>query len=199
VFKIIDFRNNSGKIIITIETTDQATADFLRFFDAANKFSDLFHYRMKTAKGIDGYQKTAPHKMALARKEYAEQLERYLQLSGTRLEKFRMLKEIRISNGERVTLDRIEAEISLAIKYEKEDVLSKIKVLLDNGKSLNDISKALELPKTTVARYIKRLRPPEPPSEKPSRNLSPYRRLVPDRGSSSRGTEPYTKLSGTFN
>ena len=71
-------------------------------------------------------------------------------MPGTRIERMRILKEIRVSNGEQVPLDRIEAEIRRAIQYEKEDKLSMIKSLLDSGKSLNDISKDMNLPKSTV-------------------------------------------------
>jgi hypothetical protein len=65
MFKIVKYRNNSGKILMTIETDDQAAADFCRFFGAVNKFVDLYNYRVRSAKSFDLYQKTAPHKMAL--------------------------------------------------------------------------------------------------------------------------------------
>jgi hypothetical protein len=80
----------------------------------------------------------------------------------------RILKEIRVSNGEQVTLDRIDAEIRRAKQYEKEDNLLKIKSLLEGGKTLNDIVKTMDLPKSTVRRFIKQLRPPEPPPEEAS-------------------------------
>ncbi len=89
-------------------------------------------------------------------------------MPGTRIERMRILKEIRVSNGEQVPLDRIEAEIRRAIRYEKEDRMLKIKELLDNGESLNDIGKVMNLPKSTVARLIKQLRPPETPPEEAS-------------------------------
>jgi hypothetical protein len=168
MFKIIKYRNNSGKILMTIETDDQAAADFCRFFGAVNKFVDLFHYRMRSAKSFDLYQKTAPHKLALLKKEFAEQLERFRNMPGTPIERMRILKEIRVSNGEQVPLDRIEAEIRRAKQYEKEDKILNIKRLFDSGKSLNDISKKMNLPKSTVRRFIKRLRPPEPPLEEAS-------------------------------
>ena len=100
-------------------------------------------------------------------------------MSGTRVERMRILKEIRVSNGEQVTLDRIEAEIRRAIRYEKEDRMAKIKELLDKGKSLNDIGKVMNLPKSTVARLIKQLRPPEPPPEEAS--------VAPERVSRTKG------------
>ena len=185
MFKIVSYRNKSGKILITIETDDQTATDFLRFFGAANKFVELFHYRIRTAKNTDLYQKTRPDRMALAKKKNAEQLERYRKLSGTRIQKMRMLKEIRVSNGEKVTLDRIEAELSSALKDEKKSIFNKINQLLENKKSLNNISTLLNLPKTTIARHIKKNRgglqesapvnrrglspaegPPEPPHTK---------------------------------
>ena len=73
--------------------------------------------------------------MALHKKEIDEQLKRFRSMSGTRVERMRMLKEIRISNGERVTLDLIDVEIRHAIRNEKENHLEKIKKLSDSGKS----------------------------------------------------------------
>jgi hypothetical protein len=168
MFKIIKYRNHSGKIQMTIETDDQMAADFCRFFGTINKFVDLFNYRVRSAKSFDLYQKTAPHKLALLKKEFAEQLERFRSMPGTRIERMRILKEIRFSNGEPVTLDRIDAEIRRAIQYEKEDNKIKIKNLFDSGKSLNEIVLSMNLPKTTVARVIKQIRPPETPPEEPS-------------------------------
>jgi hypothetical protein len=170
MFKIIKYRNHSGKIQMTIETDDQMAADFCRFFGTINKFVDLFNYRVRSAKNFDLYQKTAPHKLALLKKEFAEQLERFRNMSGTRIERMRILKEIRVSNGDPVTLDRIDAEIRRAKQYEKEDNLLKIKSLLDIGKSLNDIVNTMNLPKTTVLRMIKQLRPTEPPPEEALRS-----------------------------
>jgi len=176
MFKIIKYRNHSGKILMTIETDDQMAADFCRFFGTINKFVDLFNYRVRSAKSFDLYQKTAPHKLALLKKEFAEQLARFRSMPGTRIERMRILKEIRVSNGEQVPLDRIEAEIRRAIRYEKEDRMVKIKELLDIGKSINDIGKIMNLPKSTVRRFIKQLRPPEPPPEEAS--LAPGARLT---------------------
>ncbi|MHB1024741.1 MAG: hypothetical protein ACYC24_03425 [Desulfobacteria bacterium] len=169
MFRVIKYRNVSGKIQATIETDDQTVGDFIRFFGSINKFVDLFTYRMRSAKSFDLYQKTEPHKMALHKKELAEQLERFRAMPGTRIERMRTLKEIRVSNGERVTLDLIDVEIRHAMQYEKEETLEKIKKLRDSGKSLNDIAKALGFPKTTVARYLNKLRPPENPQEEDSR------------------------------
>ena len=129
VSEIIKYRNHSGKILMTIETDDQMAVDFCRFFGTINKFVDLFNYRVRSAKSFDLYQKTAPHKLALLKKEFAEQLERFRSMPGTRIERMRILKEIRVSNGEQVTLDRIEAEIRRAIQYDKEEILVKIKSL----------------------------------------------------------------------
>jgi hypothetical protein len=93
-------------------------------------------------------------------------------MPGTRIERMRTLKEIRVSNGEQVPLDRIEAEIRRAIQYEKEDNLAKIKKLSDSGKSSKEISIDLGIPKSTVVRYLKKLRPPENPPEAVSRLAS---------------------------
>ena len=110
MFKIIKYRNHSGKILMTIETDDQMAADFCRFFGTINKFVDLFNYRVRSAKNFDLYQKTAPHKLALLKKEFTEQLERFRPVPGTRNDRLHILKEIRVSNGEQVSLDRIDAE-----------------------------------------------------------------------------------------
>jgi hypothetical protein len=150
MFRVIKYRNVSGKIQATIETDDQSVADFIRFFGSINKFVDLFHYRMRSAKSFDLYQKTEPHKMALLKKEFAEQLERFRKMPGTRIERMRVLKEIRVSNGEQVPLDRIEAEIKRAIQYEKEDNLAKIKKLSDSGKSSKEILIQLERESSAV-------------------------------------------------
>jgi hypothetical protein len=179
MFKIIKYRNHSGKIQMTIETDDQMAADFCRFFGTINKFVDLFNYRVRSAKNFDLYQKTAPHKLALLKKEFAEQLARFRSMPGTRVERMRILKEIRVSNGEQITLDRIDAEIRRAKQYEKEANLLILKSLLDGGKSLNDILNTLNLPKTTVLRMIKQLHPLEPPPEEAS--------LAPDRVSRTKG------------
>lgn len=178
MFRVIKYRNVSGKIIATIETDDQTAGDLIRFFGSINKFIDLFHYRMRSAKSSDLYQKTVPHKMALHKKELAGQLERFRSMPGTRIERMRTLKEIRVSNGERVTLDLIDVEIRHAMQYEKEEKQLTIKKLRDSGKSLDDIAKALEIPKTTVARYLKKLRPPENPPEADSHlaSIAPLRR-----------------------
>jgi DNA-binding MarR family transcriptional regulator len=178
MFRVIKYRNVSGKIQATIETDDQTVGDFIRFFGSINKFVDLFTYRIRSAKSFDLYQKTAPHKMALLKKEFAEQLARFRSMPGTRIERMRILKEIRVSNGEQVPLDRIEAEIRRAIQYEKEDNLQKIKKLSDSGKSSKEISIHLGMPKSTVVRYLKKLTPPENPPEEDSRSEN----VVPLKG-----------------
>jgi len=105
--------------------------------------------------------------MALVRKAQAEQLDRFRSMPGTRIERMRTLKEIRDSNGERVTLDQIDSELRHAKKNEIDILLNIIKDMSDKGKSLSDISTSLNLPKSTVSRYLKKLRPPETPAEKP--------------------------------
>lgn len=175
MFKIVDYRNVSGQILITIETDDQMAADFCRFFGSVNKFVDLFHYRMRSAKNIDLYQRTAPHKMALHKKNIADQLERFRSMPGTRIERMRILKEIRCSNGDRVTLDGIDAQIRLGMKYEKENKLAKIKGLHDDGKSLDAIADTLKIPKTTVARYVRKIRSAAPPSVEAESGIVKFR------------------------
>ena len=113
---------------------------------------------MRAANGVDLYQKTLPNKIVLVDKEYAEQLEQYRHLSGTGIQRLRMLKEIRLSNGEKVTLERIAVELHLAMKYEKRYLLGQKKSLLEKGKTVNDISELLNFPKTTISRYVKKLR-----------------------------------------
>ena len=167
MFKIIKYRNHSGKILMTIETDDQMAADFCRFFGTINKFVDLFNYRVRSAKSFDLYQKTAPHKLALLKKEFAEQLERFRSMPGTRIERMRILKEIGFPTVNRLPLDRIDAEIRRAKQYEKEDKLAIIKSLLDSGKSLNDIVKTMNLPKSTVHDSLSSSVPRNPRQRKP--------------------------------
>ena len=95
-------------------------------------------------------------------------------MPGTRIERMRILKEIRVSNGEQVPLDRIEAEIRRAIQYEKEEIFVKIKQLTGSGKSPKEISILMGKPKSTVVRYLKKLRPPEPPPETDSRSCEMF-------------------------
>jgi len=38
MFRIVNYRNKSGKILITIETDDQMSADVSRLFGINNKF-----------------------------------------------------------------------------------------------------------------------------------------------------------------
>lgn len=103
--------------------------------------------------------------MALLKKEFAEQLARFRSMPGTRIERMRILKEIRVSNGEQVPLGRIEAKIRRAIHNEKEEILQKIQILSDSGKTPKEISIALGIPKSTVVRYLRKIRPPENPLE----------------------------------
>jgi hypoxanthine-guanine phosphoribosyltransferase len=106
--------------------------------------------------------------MALHKKNIAEQLERFRKMPGTRIERMRILKEIRVSQGERVTLDQIDVELRHAKQYDIEGKIVIIKELLDGGESLNEIVNKMNLRKSTVARLIKQLRPPEPPPEEAS-------------------------------
>jgi len=61
--------------------------------------------------------KTAPLKLALLKKEFAEHLKQFRRLPGNQVERMRILKEIRGSNGDPATLDRIDAEIRRVIQY----------------------------------------------------------------------------------
>ena len=151
MFRITKYRNVSGKIILTIETNDQTVKDFLRFFGSANKFVELFHYRVRAAKGFNLYQKTVPVKLAQVDKLYAEQLERFHELPGSRIQRLRLLKEIRESNGEKVTLDRLDAEIRIAVKQEKRKHLEKINELSETGKTLTERCAVIALPPSGAA------------------------------------------------
>ena len=93
--------------------------------------------------------------MALLKKEFAEQLDRFRNMPGTRIDRMRILKEIRVSNGEPATLYRIDAEIRRAIRYENEERLLNIKSLHEKRKTLREISSSLKLPKSTIARFIR--------------------------------------------
>jgi len=116
--------------------------------------------------------KTAPPKMALLKKEFAEQLDRFRNMPGTRIDRMRILKEIRVSNGEPATLYRIDAEIRRAIRYENVERLLIIKGIHEKRKPLREIPSSLKLPKSTIARFIRKLRHPGNPPEADSRFAS---------------------------
>ena len=109
-------------------------------------------------------------------------------MTGTRIERMRILKEIRVSQGERVTLDQIDVELRHAKQYEKEDNLLIVKSLLDGGKSLNEIVNKMNLTKSTVARLIKLLVPRNPRQKNP---------LLPLRASYVQGEPEIHPLGGS--
>jgi hypothetical protein len=158
VFKIIDYRNSSGKILVTIETDDATSALMLRFLSAVDKFAELFHYRVSTESRLTASQKTFPEKMVRARSFRADLLRRYRELLGSRLQRLRILKELCIVGGVVITQDRLSAALQIALEEEREGKLISIKKLILKGKSISDIATALDLPKSTVARFARSLR-----------------------------------------
>ena len=167
MFKIIDFQHIGGKIRIVIETDDQSSALFFRFFSEIQKFIDLYYFFLRSASQLELYQKNKPARMEQVYAAQAKQLEQYRELSGTRMEKLRILKEMRNVMGENVTLDRINAEISSALKRERNNNMLIINKLHEDGYSLHEISTKLAINKSTVSRYLKKGIPESPKEVSP--------------------------------
>ena len=162
MFKIVDFRNMDGKIRITIETDDSTTVLMLRFFSQADKFAELFHYRATTASRLESRQKNRPVLMAHAKEFRAEQLRQYRALPGNRNERLSIMKEMRAMIGQIVTLDRLGAELSVAIEEERAEKIERIILMRENGRSLLEISQELGIPTSTVRRYMQSYRKSPP-------------------------------------
>ena len=159
MFRVVDFCRKDGKLRLTVETDDSYTPMFLHFLQESQKFTELFRYKLQTASAIEVYQKSYPAKVEQAMKLYAEQLALYRELPGTHRERINVLKQQRISNGEKVTLDGIEAQLRIARAEEKKSRLSRIAALRAQGIKIRDIAKLLEIPVSTVANSLKKLRP----------------------------------------
>lgn len=155
MFKITDYRNISGKIILTVETDDATSALMLRFLSAADKFAELFHYRVSAESRLYASQKTCPEKMAQARSSRSGLLRKYREIPGSRIQRMRILKEMLASEGIKMTLDRVIATIQIATEEEKLHNKLQTKHLIRKGKSLNEIASELSIPKSTVARYAR--------------------------------------------
>ena len=119
MFKITDFHRAGDMIRMVIETDDPSSALFFRFFSDIQKFIDLYHFLLRSASQIDLYQKNKPARMAQLKCFRTEQLETFRKLKGTRIERFRLIKVLRESNGDKVTLGRIMAEIKIALDEER--------------------------------------------------------------------------------
>jgi hypothetical protein len=161
---------------MVIETDDPSSVLFFRFISEIQKFVELYHFRFRSASQIDLSQKNKPVRMAQVKRFRAEQLEMFRKLKGTRIERFRLIKLLRESNGEKVTLDRINAEISIAQRDERNDNILNIHKLLKEGYSIHQISTELGIPKSTISRYLKK-GIPELQKEVPS----PVSRVLPLR------------------
>ncbi len=157
MFKITDFHRVDDKIRMVIETDDQSSVLFFKFFSDIQKFIETYHFNLRSASQIDLYQKNKPARMAQVNRFYAEQLETFRKLKGTRIERFRLIKMLRESNGDPVTLDRIMAEIKIAIENERIEKLNKISQLANNGYSISQISNEMGIPKSTVSRYCRKV------------------------------------------
>ena len=105
-----------------------------------------------------------------------EQLETFRKLKGTRMEKFRLIKVLRESNGDKVTLGRIMAEIKIALDDERNEVFNKVSQLSIKGYSITQISTEIGIPKSTVSRYLKKV-----PSEHNKVVSSPPSMVLPLR------------------
>ncbi len=159
MFKIVDFHRVDKKIRMVIETDDPSSVLFFQFFSDIQKFIELYYFRLRSAGQIDLYQKNSPARMEQAYAAYTQQLAQYRKLPGTRTEKLRLLKGLRKTMGENVTLDTIISEIKIALEIERKEKLYSIHQLSKEGYSIQQISNKLGLPKTTVSRYLKKVIP----------------------------------------
>ena len=156
MFRIVGFESTpEGKSRITIETDDSSTRLMLRFFSQADKFAQVFQYRIQTESRLDVSQKSKPVQMAQMRKNRVRMLEKFREISGTRSQRLRILQEMCIGEGVKITQDRISAQLQIALEEEKEVYRLRIKRLIRKGKSIGEIASSLGLPKSTVARYAK--------------------------------------------
>jgi len=119
MFKIIDYRSSSGKILITIETDDLTSSLFLQFLSEADKFAELFHYRLTTEKRIDSSQKNKPEQLARATKSRADLLKKYKEIIGSRQQRLKILRQMCITEGSEITQDRLIEKLHLAIEEDK--------------------------------------------------------------------------------
>jgi hypothetical protein len=159
MFKITDFRRTGDKIQMVIETDDPSSVLFFQFFSDIQKFIELYHFRLRSASQIDLYQKNGPARMEQVYAAYARQLAQYRKLPGTRIEKLRLLKGLRNTMGDNVTLDSIISEIKIALEIERKENLYRIHQLSKEGYTLTQISTKMCLPKSTVSRYLKKVIP----------------------------------------
>ena len=157
MFKITDFHRSGDMIRMVIETDDPSSVLFFRFFSDIQKFIDLYHFLLRSASQIDLYQKNKPARMAQLKCFRTEQLETFRKLKGTRIERFRLIKVLRESNGDKVTLGRIMAEIKIALDEERNEVFNKVSQLSIKGYSITQISTEIGIPKSTVSRYLKKV------------------------------------------
>ncbi len=159
MFKNTDFhRLADDKIRMVIETDDQTSFLFFQMFSELDKHAYLYHYRFRTTSKLDLFQKNRPARMEQLKRFYAEQLEVFRKLDGTRFERFRLIKLLRESKGEKVTLDKIMAEIKKALDNERDDKFGKVLELLKKGYSPTRISNEMNIPKATISRYCKRIK-----------------------------------------
>jgi hypothetical protein len=159
MFKIIDYRNSSGKILITIETDDLTSSLFLQFLSEADKFAELFHYRLTIEKRIDSSQKNKPEQLARATKSSAALLKKYKEIIGSPQQRLKILRQMCITEGIEITQDRLAAKLQLATEEEILHKQTPVKMLKRKDKTLDDIASALSIPKSTVARYAGRRKP----------------------------------------
>ena len=156
MFKIVDFQSfPDGKSRITIETDDSSTRLMLRFFSQADKFAQVFQYRIQTESRLEASQKSKSVQMAQMRQNRARMLEKYREIAGTHNQRIKILQEMCIGEGVKITQDRISAQLQNAREEEKEVHIVRIKRLIRKGKSIGEVASSLGLPKSTVARYAK--------------------------------------------
>ena len=93
------------------ETDDSSFVLFFRFFSHIKKFIETYYFLQRSASQIDLSHKNRPLKLEQASLARRKQLQLFRELEGSRYERIRLLKEIRATQGENVTIDRISAQI----------------------------------------------------------------------------------------
>ncbi len=170
MFKITSVKRINGETHLTIVKEDETAALCVCLFKEAHEFAKAYDHKASAEIGADLFQKGRPEKTALARAGRADQLKSYRELTGARCQRAQILQELRRSQGEDVTLDRIFSELTLAGNEEKGNLSNQVGQLSTSGHSLAFIAKNLGFPNTTVSCYLRApklgrqgMRPPVPP------------------------------------
>lgn len=115
----------------------------------------LPHYRLTTESRIDLSQKNRSEQMAQARNSRGDLQRKYREIKGSRPQRIRIQKEMLITEGMKITQNRIAAKLQMAIEEEKLLKQLVVKWLICKGKTIEDIASTLSISKSTVARYAR--------------------------------------------